>query len=106
MRIDPLSLVFRGLIRFYRWFISPLLGPSCRYGPSCSEYAFEAIGKHGSWRGGWLTLARLSRCHPWGSHGFDPVPATLAPSPWYAPWRYGRWTLVPVEGHETMKETK
>lgn len=49
--------------------------PSCRYLPSCSEYAVEALGAHGALRGSWLTTKRLCRCHPWGSHGYDPVPA-------------------------------
>jgi putative membrane protein insertion efficiency factor len=93
MRYDPLSLGLRGLIQLYRWFISPLLGPRCRHMPSCSEYAAEAIELHGPWRGSWLALARIARCHPWGSHGFDPVPVALASEPWYAPWRYGRWSL-------------
>ena len=58
----------------YRAVISPLLPPSCRYTPTCSEYAIEAVKKHGVFRGGWLTLKRLSRCHPWGGSGYDPVP--------------------------------
>lgn len=62
------------LIRFYRYFISPLLGDRCRFDPSCSEYAVEALRKHGACRGGWLALKRLSRCHPWHPGGFDPVP--------------------------------
>lgn len=92
MRYDPLSLGMRGLIQLYRWFISPILGPRCRHLPSCSEYAMEAIDRHGSWKGGWLALSRISRCHPWGSHGFDPVPPTLPVVPWYMPWGYGRWS--------------
>ena len=62
------------LIRFYQGAISPLLMPSCRYTPSCSVYGIEAIAKHGPFRGGWLTLKRLGRCHPWGGRGYDPVP--------------------------------
>ena len=63
-----------GLIGFYRRRISPLLPPACRYEPSCSAYGEEAIRKYGFRRGGWLTLRRLGRCHPFGGHGYDPVP--------------------------------
>ena len=62
------------LIRAYRYLVSPLLGPTCRYSPSCSDYALEAIRLHGPLRGTWLGLRRVSRCHPWGGHGYDPVP--------------------------------
>ncbi|MFN5224792.1 MAG: membrane protein insertion efficiency factor YidD [Bacteroidota bacterium] len=61
-------------IRFYRKFISPLLPPSCRYVPSCSEYGIQAITKHGPIKGGWLTAKRILSCNPWGGHGHDPVP--------------------------------
>jgi putative membrane protein insertion efficiency factor len=70
-----LTLLLRGLIRIYQLFISPMLGPSCRYLPSCSDYAAEAIERHGPVAGTWLALRRLARCHPWGgSGGYDPVP--------------------------------
>lgn len=62
------------LIRGYRKGISPFLPPSCRYTPTCSAYAEEAIGRYGAARGGWLALRRLLRCHPWGGSGYDPVP--------------------------------
>lgn len=61
-------------IRFYQIAISPLLGPSCRYTPTCSEYARQAIVKHGPFKGTWLALKRILRCHPWGGSGYDPVP--------------------------------
>lgn len=61
-------------IYFYRYSISPLLPPACRYTPTCSEYAIEAIKKHGPVKGFWLALKRFMRCHPWGGHGYDPVP--------------------------------
>jgi uncharacterized protein len=61
-------------IRLYQWTLSPLLPMSCRFAPSCSEYAAEALLAHGLFRGGWLALRRLLRCHPWGGHGHDPVP--------------------------------
>lgn len=62
------------LITFYRYAISPLLPSRCRYYPTCSSYADEAIRRYGAIRGGWLAIKRLSRCQPWGSHGLDPVP--------------------------------
>ena len=62
------------LIGAYRQWISPLLGPRCRFIPSCSAYGLEAIGRHGPWRGGWLTIRRLLRCHPFTPCGCDPVP--------------------------------
>lgn len=63
-----------GLIRLYQWVISPILGPKCRYQPTCSHYAVEAVKKHGPFRGFWLAVRRLARCHPWGGSGWDPVP--------------------------------
>ncbi len=63
-----------GLIRFYQLAISPHFPPSCRFHPTCSAYAMEAIEAHGVWRGGWLFLRRFARCHPWGGEGYDPVP--------------------------------
>jgi len=61
-------------IRFYRYVISPWLGYNCRFTPSCSAYAIEALETHGSVRGSWLALKRLARCHPWCEGGHDPVP--------------------------------
>ena len=62
------------LVKAYRLMISPFLAPSCRHAPSCSEYAVEALNRHGAARGSWLTLKRISRCHPWHVGGYDPVP--------------------------------
>ena len=63
-----------GLIGLYRRWLSPALPPACRYDPSCSEYAAEAIRSHGPWRGTWLAIRRIGRCHPYGGSGYDPVP--------------------------------
>jgi putative membrane protein insertion efficiency factor len=63
-----------GLLRIYRYFLSPLLGPRCRFLPTCSEYAMQALHTHGAVRGGWLSARRLCKCHPWHPGGFDPVP--------------------------------
>lgn len=73
-----LKLLLRGLIRGYQLLISPVLPPACRYLPTCSEYAAEAIETHGALGGSWLTLRRLARCHPWGGSGYDPVPPATA----------------------------
>lgn len=62
------------LIKVYQYTLSPILGASCRFTPTCSHYGLEAIQKYGPFKGGWLTLKRIARCHPWGSHGPDPVP--------------------------------
>lgn len=61
-------------IKFYQKFISPLTPPSCRFTPSCSQYALEALRKHGPIKGLWLAIRRILRCHPWGGSGYDPVP--------------------------------
>lgn len=69
-----LSFPFIALIRIYQVLISPLLGPKCRFTPTCSAYTLIAIKKYGPLKGIWLGLKRISRCHPWGGHGHDPVP--------------------------------
>jgi putative membrane protein insertion efficiency factor len=69
--------LLRGAIRAYQLLISPLLPPSCRFLPTCSDYACEAIGRHGALRGLALAAWRLARCHPWGGSGYDPVPETF-----------------------------
>jgi putative membrane protein insertion efficiency factor len=68
------GFIFLLIIKIYQYLISPLLGSSCRFTPTCSQYGVEAIKKHGAFKGGWLTLKRIGRCHPWGKHGHDPVP--------------------------------
>jgi len=69
-----LSSPLVALIKLYQWTISPLLGPKCRFTPTCSQYAIEALKKYGPLKGTWLSLRRIVRCHPWGGHGIDPVP--------------------------------
>jgi putative membrane protein insertion efficiency factor len=69
-----LTMMLVGLIRVYKTVISPVLPPSCRYYPTCSTYAMEAIQKHGPFRGVWMGLKRIARCHPWHEGGYDPVP--------------------------------
>jgi hypothetical protein len=64
-----------GIVWFYRFAISPLIGANCRFEPSCSTYALQALRRYGGIRGGWLVLRRMGRCHPWGGSGYDPVPA-------------------------------
>jgi putative membrane protein insertion efficiency factor len=82
----------RALVTAYRYTLSPLLGPRCRHLPSCSAYADEALARYGLWAGGWMTLARLCRCHPLGTSGLDFVCESLPPAAcWYLPWRFGRW---------------
>ncbi|QQR68248.1 MAG: membrane protein insertion efficiency factor YidD [Alphaproteobacteria bacterium] len=68
-------------VLIWRWGISPVLGPHCRFAPSCSAYALEALEQHGPWRGLLLTLRRIGRCHPWGGSGFDPVPPVAGKFP-------------------------
>ena len=72
-----MRVVARFLIRLYQVTLSPYLGRSCRFYPTCSNYALEAIELHGVWRGGWLTLRRLGRCHPFHPGGFDPPPCAV-----------------------------
>jgi uncharacterized protein len=85
----------RALVAAYRLTLSPIIGYNCRHLPTCSQYPDEAIERHGLWAGGWMTLARLSRCHPLGTSGLDFVASAPSPdSRWYLPWRYGRWRGV------------
>ena len=69
-----MSRLLQLLIRFYQYCISPLVPPRCRYTPTCSQYALEAVRRYGALKGGWLAVKRIAHCHPWGGHGHDPVP--------------------------------
>ena len=71
---EVLAFPFIVLIVLYQRIISPWIGPKCRYTPTCSQYGIEALKKHGPVKGLWLTMKRVSRCHPWGGSGYDPVP--------------------------------
>jgi putative membrane protein insertion efficiency factor len=82
-------------IRSYQLTLSGLIGRQCRHLPTCSDYMDEAIQRHGLWTGGWIGLARLCRCGPFGTSGLDCVPRALpAEAAWYKPWAYGRWRGV------------
>ena len=69
-----MSTLFVALLRAYQYLFRPLLGRNCRFFPSCSDYAIEAINRHGALSGGWLAVRRIARCHPWHPGGYDPVP--------------------------------
>ena len=89
-----ISLPMIATLMIYKIFISPILsffGVKCNHHPSCSSYAKLAITRHGPWFGGWMTLARLLRCQPWGTCGVDNVPENITTPPIYAPWRVAVW---------------
>jgi putative membrane protein insertion efficiency factor len=75
--MSPAGMVLSGLVRGYRLLLSPVLPSACRFTPSCSAYALDAIAAHGALRGSWLAVRRILRCHPWNDGGYDPVPAHL-----------------------------
>jgi putative membrane protein insertion efficiency factor len=77
VKYDPVRYLLIGFLRAYRLLISPLYGQVCRYHPSCSAYALDAVREHGSVRGVWLAARRLGRCHPWAAGGYDPVPPRM-----------------------------
>jgi putative membrane protein insertion efficiency factor len=87
-----LKAAVKAPVYIYRYGISPVIGPRCRHLPTCSQYAIDAIDVNGAWVGGWLTLGRIVRCNPWGTHGYDPAPdLRQAGIPFWAPWRYLRY---------------
>lgn len=87
-----MKLILIGVIRLYRYTLSAFFGRTCRYLPTCSHYAEEAISRHGWWPGLNMAIARYARCNPWGPSGYDPVPEELPDGAvWYKPWRYGKW---------------
>lgn len=99
-----LSFWPRLVLGVYKITLSPLFaafGARCRYSPSCSEYAAEAVSRHGLWAGLWMAVARVQRCHPLGGSGLDPVPESMGKARWYAPWRYGVWRQRDEESHVT-----
>ncbi|MDX2309520.1 MAG: membrane protein insertion efficiency factor YidD [Hyphomicrobium sp.] len=78
-------------VHIYQWTLRPWLGAHCRHLPTCSDYALEAIDRNGAWKGFWLMVSRLARCHPWGTHGYDPVPDLSSVRHTFRPWLYGDW---------------
>ena len=78
------------LIQTYKWTLSAFVGRGCRYLPTCSSYAQDAIRAHGAWAGSWMAFARVCRCHPLGGSGWDPAPRE-AHGNWWKPWTYGDW---------------
>ena len=88
----------RVLIASIALTLSSVLGRECRYLPTCSAYADEAVERYGLWAGSWMATARLCRCHPWGGAGYDPVPQTAPEgAAWHRPWRFGVWRYACVD---------
>ena len=97
-----LKILLKLPVLIYRYGFSPFIAAACRHQPSCSAYALEAIETNGSWKGFWLMVSRLLRCHPWGTHGLDPVPDLAHEHyPVWQAWKYGRWTQVQVDESRT-----
>ncbi|WP_419913316.1 membrane protein insertion efficiency factor YidD [Hoeflea sp.] len=88
-RKTPGRLLGTGFIRLYQLTLSGFVGNHCRHLPTCSEFGYEAIARHGLWAGGWMTFFRVIRCGPGGTQGFDPVPESPpSDARWFLPWRY------------------
>lgn len=105
----PYGTIAGFLLAVYKQTLSRVFfafGARCRHLPTCSEYAAGAVSRHGPWAGGWMALARLLRCHPFGSEGHDPVPALSPSARWWAPWTYGdwAWTVRPFPAESPEKE--
>ncbi len=101
------KMILRAPILIYRYGVSPFLPGACRHIPSCSEYTSDAIDLNGAWKGGWLGFSRILRCNPWGSQGLDPAPDLRHEHhPFYAPWRYGRWTGTHIKQRFNEKNDK
>lgn len=79
-------------VHAYRWTLKPFIGMHCRHLPTCSEFALDAIDRNGAWRGAWQAMARIWRCRPGGTSGYDPAPDLGVVSQRWTPWRYGRWS--------------
>ena len=99
-------LAAHGAIRFYQLTISSVIGRQCRHLPTCSAYTDEAIERHGLWAGGWMGAARLCRCHPFGTAGYDPVYDVPPGASWRTPWRYGRWRWGSLDGRCESRRVK
>ena len=103
----PFKLVSWVLIQGYRYSLSMFMGRTCRHAPTCSEFTRDAIWRHGFWPGGWMGAARIYRCRPGGTHGYDPVPVAIpSDARWYMPWRYGDWRTIPQHDHHHLGETQ
>ena len=107
---QPYRPVMGALLKGYKATLSPAFqacGVHCRHAPTCSEHCAECVSRHGVWAGSWMALARVSRCRPGGSHGWDPAPETLpmgltsTGARWFAPWRYGVWS---VDGSNSARQ--
>ncbi len=104
---NPLTYLAIGILKVYKFTLSPIffaLGVRCRHEPGCANYSIQAFARHGFWRGFWLTISRVSRCHPWGSWGIDPVPVKIHKQSLFTPWRYGDWAWTERKGLETEQD--
>ena len=93
-----------GMIRFYQVVVSPWTPAACRYDPTCSHYALEAVRRHGAGRGGWLALRRILRCHPWGGYGYDPVPGVETREGGEVKGRFEQTATSGLRGHPTSSD--